>query len=219
MKNQKSIRLFVGFFLLIFSTAGHSTEPTLQAVQVTTSSKKIEKVIFLYEEKNLSTNSPGYSTRQMHSNRAYLSDTGFPGFGDVLVINAERSLAASGVSLIHSGYAPEGRIKDYQKNLVELLGAQLDNSAYVVLSPSSATSLGHSFGLSTVNVVLSVQVTEVATGSSIWSGQVNTSTQIGKGIVGSRLFERKIYDETYAAAIFSLLAKAWLSNGVVKSAD
>jgi len=215
MTFAKFTKCLIGFVPLLFALCGFAGEPTLQSIQTFSTPEKIKKVIFLYEEKNFDfkeTRYGGYSS--INNPRAFLGDTEFPGFGDLLVTQASASFAIFGLSVTHSGYAPEGRLKDYQKELQEQLGSEFQESVIIVVTPSSANTVGHSVGLSTVNVQLSVTVRNAKTAQPIWAGLVNTSTRVGKGFITSRIFTQQLYDQAYAVAVLDLLANAWRKSEI-----
>lgn len=221
MNNQKAITFIAGFFLLIFSLTAISAEPTLQSVQATaTAQDKIKEIVFLYQERNLSrTQQSNYGSASYNPNRAFLGDTGFMNFGDLLVVSAKQTLSTHGFPVIHAGYAPEGRLAEYKSNLNDLLGSQLIEATYVILAPVSAMVVSTAIGLSRIEVVLAVEITDIASGRSIWKGQVDTSTRIGKGFIGANLFNKTSYDDAYAQAIFDLLGQAWVKAGLLRTGN
>jgi hypothetical protein len=214
MNIVKLSKCLVGFMVLLVSVCGFAGEPTLQSVQTFPATEKTKKVIFLYEEKNLNLKETSAPSNRVSNNRTYLGDTGFPGFGDLLVTQSSALFANFGLSVIHSGYAPEGRLKDYQKELQDLLGSEFTDSVVVVVTPLAANTSGGIYGGAGVNVQLSVAVRTANTGESIWSGLVNTSTHVGKGFIASRLFASQLYDQAYALAVLDLLAKSWQKTGI-----
>lgn len=203
------------FLSLFFSSLALSDQPTLQSVQSTSPSTKMKKVVFLYLEKNFTLNHQSFGGTQNGVSRAYLGDTGFLGFGDLLVVNATKAFSDLGVPVLHSGYAPEGKLIEYKKQLFDMLDSQTEDATYIILTPSFANTLGNSFGIAKVNVEISVYVEEVKTGKQVWVGKLNTSTQTGKGFFGSQLFTKKLYDEAYAISIFKLLGEAWARVGLL----
>ena len=197
-------------------TAACAADPILQGIQTFDNSKKIVKAIFLYQEKNFDFVERKYGNALLLNNpRTYLGDTGFPAFGDLMVATAGQSFTTLGLSIAHSGYAPEGRLQDYQKDLAEQMGSQMNDCVYIVLSPSAADTSGNSYGFASVAVKMSVQVADAVTGKPIWAGQLNTTTRVGKGFIAERLVAAQIYDEAYAVAIFKLLVSAWRTSGIL----
>ena len=214
------------YLLFIFSfyvcSFVFAADPILAKSQTFNAAQKITKAVFLYEERNVDVNvQTNYNPLafsdplSLNSRRAYLGDTGFPAFGDLLVSAAAKSFSELGVLVIHSGYAPEGRLKDYERDLADQLGAEIQNTIKIVVTPTSASTSGHATG-SSVKVSFSVEIVNSQTQNKIWVGEVLTSTHTGKGFISKNLFPGQIYDQTYAESIFKLLAANWRKAGLLQ---
>ena len=217
MKFNRLLFIFSFYVCSVVSAA----DPILAKSQTLNAAQKIVKAIFLYEEKNVDVNVktnynplPYSDPLSLNSRRAYLGDTGFPAFGDLMVSAATKSFSELGVDIIHSGYAPEGRLKDYERDLADQLGAEIQNTIKIIVSPSSASTSGHATG-SAVKVGFSVEILNSQTQNKIWVGEVLTATHTGKGFLSKKLFPGQVYDQTYAELIFKLLAANWRKAGLL----
>ena len=208
-------------FAFFVSGVVFAADPVLAKNQTFSATQKITKAIFLYEERNFDFTVKSYINPSAYGNplalnrgRAFLGDTGFPAFGDLLVSTAAKSFSQLGVLVIHAGYAPEGRLKDYERDLADQLGPEIQNTIKIIVTPSSASTSGNATAAS-VRVGLSVEIVNSETKNQIWIGEVLTSTHTGKGFISKNLFPGQVYDQAYAEAIFSLLAANWRKAGLL----
>ena len=109
---------------------------------------------------------------------------------------------------------PIAGLDQFEKDLADLLGSQIQDAPYIIVTPSSASTSGGA-GYAHVRVGLLIEIVNSTTGKKLWIGEVQTSTRTGKGFIAERLLPAQLYDQTYTLEIFKLLTGAWRKAGLL----
>ncbi len=191
-------------FLAVCLLAGCASPPRLRDVSLLASNvEKTTRLHFVYRQVEMRTVS---STR--YGQGAPVVDTGFAGFGKVLVGQAAQAFAARQVTVLSAAVVGGNELLPLNSP-----AAASELAPVLVIVPVSGSTQANRQSTRT-SYVFAVQLTDPQSRRLLWKATIDTSTWAGNDFV-MKSFEKTEYDDKYAAQLLQAVAEQLAVAGLI----
>lgn len=195
---------FLAVCLLSLLIAGCASPPRLRDVNLlATNVEKTTRLHFVYRQVEMRTVS---STR--YGQGAPVVDTGFAGFGKVLVGQASQAFAGHRVTVLSAAVVGGSEILP-----VNSPAAGVEPAPVLVIVPVSGSTQANRQSTRT-SYVFAVQLTDPQSRRLLWKATIDTSTWAGNDFV-MKSFEKTEYDDKYALQLLQAVAEQLAVAGLI----
>jgi hypothetical protein len=191
--------------LITFLLAACGAPPTIRDSQVMAPvAAKTTSLQFIYRNVEMT------QTSSIWGKGAAVANTGFSGFGALLVKQAPAAFAPHGVAVV------ESKELDGKQPIITAGAPQgAGGTALPILAVTPISGRTSSNGKSTsTSYVFSAQLIDPASRRLIWKATIDTSTWSGQDIVMKHV-EKTLYDDAYAAQLLKAVTTQLKQDGVI----
>ena len=203
----------VGAAFAAFLMVACGSAPVVRNQQVGAApAEKISRVIFFYQEVNLTVTSTQSSGKGNVTTS--VGETGFYHFGEAMVAQAAPAFLKSGVTVAHASVVPPGESRlSARKTLSELGPGALNGATVITVSPRGGQARA-TIRAGTVAMTFEVRVIDASSARTMWVGAIDTSTWNGRDFLVKNV-DGPRFNEAYAARFLEAVLAALKGNNLL----